>query len=123
MIGERMSAIGTKRTWPSAVHMSAFGGKADMPFCTANVRYDPKRTLAGLEPHPLSEYYRGLIRCRVLSLGGGNEAARVHHASWQHSARVAACSACTASNSAESLEPASSAVPNAADKQHYNDNE
>ena len=25
-----MSAIGTKRTWPSALHMSAFGGKADM---------------------------------------------------------------------------------------------
>ena len=25
-----MSAIGTKRTSPSALHMSAFGGKADM---------------------------------------------------------------------------------------------
>ena len=25
-----MSAIGTKRTWASAPHMSAFGGKADM---------------------------------------------------------------------------------------------
>jgi hypothetical protein len=33
-----MSAIGTKQTSPSALHMSAFGGKADMPFCTANVR-------------------------------------------------------------------------------------
>ena len=30
-----MSAIGTKRTSPSALHMSAFGGKADMTFCTA----------------------------------------------------------------------------------------
>ena len=30
-----MSAIGTKRTSASALHMSAFGGKADMPFCTA----------------------------------------------------------------------------------------
>ena len=29
-----MSAIGTKRTSPSALHMSAFGGKADMPFCS-----------------------------------------------------------------------------------------
>ena len=32
-----MSAIGTKRTSACALHMSAFGGKADMPFCTANV--------------------------------------------------------------------------------------
>ena len=30
-----MSAIGTKRTSPSALQMSAFGGKADMPFCAA----------------------------------------------------------------------------------------
>jgi hypothetical protein len=28
-----MSAIGPKRTWPSALHMSAFGGKADMTLC------------------------------------------------------------------------------------------
>ena len=34
---KEMSAIGTKRTWISAPHMSAFGGKADMLFCTANV--------------------------------------------------------------------------------------
>jgi putative ABC transport system substrate-binding protein len=27
------------RTSPSALHMSAFGGKADMAFCTANVRF------------------------------------------------------------------------------------
>ena len=33
-----MSAIGTKRTLRVAPHMSAIGGKADMPFCTANVR-------------------------------------------------------------------------------------
>ena len=26
-----MSAIGTKRTYVGALHMSAFGGKADMP--------------------------------------------------------------------------------------------
>jgi hypothetical protein len=29
-----MSAIGTKRTSPSALHMSAFGGKADILFAT-----------------------------------------------------------------------------------------
>ena len=33
-----MSAYGTKQTWACALPMSAFGGKADMAFCTANVR-------------------------------------------------------------------------------------
>jgi hypothetical protein len=28
-----MSAVGPKQTWPRAVHMSAFGGKADMTVC------------------------------------------------------------------------------------------
>jgi hypothetical protein len=37
-----MSAIGTKRTFRVVPHMSANGGKADMPFCTANVRLWPK---------------------------------------------------------------------------------
>src|SRR5215471_2527481 len=32
-----MSAIGPKRTSIVAPHMSAFGCKADMPFCTAHV--------------------------------------------------------------------------------------
>ena len=32
------SAIGTKQTCRVAPHMSAFGVRADMPFCTANVR-------------------------------------------------------------------------------------
>ena len=32
-----MSAIGSKRTCVGALHMSAFGGKADIPFCAANV--------------------------------------------------------------------------------------
>ena len=33
-----MSAIGTKRTFVFASHMSASGGKADIPSCAANVR-------------------------------------------------------------------------------------
>jgi hypothetical protein len=33
----RMSAIGPKRTSLVALHMSAFGGKADMTFCAAHV--------------------------------------------------------------------------------------
>jgi hypothetical protein len=32
-----MSAIGPWQTWITAPHMSAFGGRADMPVCTANV--------------------------------------------------------------------------------------
>jgi hypothetical protein len=59
----RMSAIGPKRTWPSALHMSAIGGKADMAVCGKSLSrsllgvkrtwvcalhmsaFDPKRTL------------------------------------------------------------------------------
>jgi hypothetical protein len=33
------STHGTKRTSLAALHMSAFGGKADMTYCTANVRF------------------------------------------------------------------------------------
>jgi hypothetical protein len=33
-----MSAIGPKRTLPYVAFDVAFGGKADMPFCTAYVR-------------------------------------------------------------------------------------
>ena len=32
-----LSAIGTKRASLVALHMSAFGGRADMTFCTAHV--------------------------------------------------------------------------------------
>ena len=39
-----MSAIGTKQTSLVAPHMSAFGGKADMPFALQMSAYDPKRT-------------------------------------------------------------------------------
>jgi hypothetical protein len=34
-----MSAIGPKQTSASALHMSAFGCKADMTFCGAHVRF------------------------------------------------------------------------------------
>ena len=33
-----MSAIGTKRTWPGALQMSAFGGKADITPASQSVR-------------------------------------------------------------------------------------
>ena len=40
-----MSASGTKRTCRVALHMSAFGGKADMRGLVTMSAYDPKRTL------------------------------------------------------------------------------
>src|SRR5262245_35589602 len=61
-----MSAFGPKRTWPRALHMSAFGGKADMTVCgclllqsLSGVKrtcvaalhesaFDPKRTFGGV---------------------------------------------------------------------------
>jgi hypothetical protein len=33
-----MSAFGPKQTFYFAAHMSAFGGKADMTYCSAHVR-------------------------------------------------------------------------------------
>jgi hypothetical protein len=33
-----MSAIGPKQTWAGALHMSAFGGKADMACCGIRFR-------------------------------------------------------------------------------------
>ena len=35
----RLSAIGPKRTSLVALHMSSFGGKADITFCDAHVRF------------------------------------------------------------------------------------
>ena len=40
------SAIGPKRTWASALHMSAFGAKADVAFCDALMARSGHRTCA-----------------------------------------------------------------------------
>jgi hypothetical protein len=40
-----MSAIGPKWTWASALHMSAFGAKADMAFCGISL----SRSLLGVK--------------------------------------------------------------------------
>jgi hypothetical protein len=59
-----MSAFGPKQTWAVALHMSAFGGKADMAFCGNPLSlsllgvavalhmsaYDPKRKPGALPP-------------------------------------------------------------------------
>ena len=77
-----MSAIGTKRTCTSALHMSAFGGKADMTLCGNPLlrsllgvkrtslfaaqmsAFDPKRT------SPLPSQHLKSLRCPLLSLWG-----------------------------------------------------
>src|SRR5215510_2570979 len=61
-----MSAIGPKQTWALALHMSAFGGKADMTFCA---KADIGRSL------PVCQFDR--VRCLVLSLGCRHEAAGI----------------------------------------------
>jgi hypothetical protein len=38
-----MSAIGPKQTFFCALHMSAFGGRADMAIALRYVAFDPKR--------------------------------------------------------------------------------
>ena len=76
-----MSAIGTKRTFLVALHMSAFGGKADMAFCGNPLSrsllrvkrtwlphrkmsaFDPKRTWADLVSTP----FRALPRVGTMS--------------------------------------------------------
>jgi hypothetical protein len=47
------STHGTKRTCESHRSMSAFGGKADIAYCTANSAFDPKRTFRA--------YYRAVL--------------------------------------------------------------
>jgi hypothetical protein len=46
-----MSAIGTKRTWPSALHMSAFDPKRTSS-CGSAVRAETKSELKGKEKAP-----------------------------------------------------------------------
>src|SRR5262245_26397456 len=48
-----MSAFGPKRTWAGALHMSACGGKADMPLASRNAANDPKRILPWRESEDL----------------------------------------------------------------------
>jgi hypothetical protein len=39
MIADFCNKIGPKQTWVSALQMSAFGGIADIPISSADVRY------------------------------------------------------------------------------------
>src|SRR5262249_16397560 len=73
-----MSLLGVKRTCPFAMHMAAF---------------DPKRTLAELHVRRCQCASLSRHDALVLSLGGGNETARVHYTSRQ-CGYVATHSAC-----------------------------
>jgi putative tryptophan/tyrosine transport system substrate-binding protein len=52
-----VSAIGPKRTSVVALHMSAFGGKADMASCNAHVAYDPERTSVALNSNFMRSHW------------------------------------------------------------------
>src|SRR5262249_26932080 len=53
----------------------------------------PKADIASPYARPLPKWWFEPVRCRVLSLGGGNETARVHHAFRRSDGCVAARSA------------------------------
>ena len=77
-----MSAIGTKQTSPSALHMSAFGGKADMRLvhCTCLLMtqsgHSPKLGYAlgtfGVRYHTALDFFRitGALRCKANNFFG-----------------------------------------------------
>src|SRR5262245_241788 len=90
-----MSAIGPKQTCRKTQSMSLLGVKRTCPCALHVSAYDPKRTLRAAQ-RPVPELTSGRMCARlslyyapVLSLGGGNEPARVHHPSRRHGCRVA----------------------------------
>ena len=89
-----MSAIGTKRTSPHCT-CPLSGARADkLSFactCLLMTQSGHERAFPSCRFKP--------VRCRVLSLGGRNEAARVHHASRWRGSGVAARGACAAAPS------------------------
>src|SRR5262249_46910778 len=58
----KMSAIGPKRTCASAPHMSAFGGKADMTFCT----YSSVGAMSATSGHPHCSVVRPFLARRLV---------------------------------------------------------
>src|SRR5262245_4766860 len=59
-MSKRKALLHIKPTFNCVAFDVAFGGKADMPCCTAHVRSDPKRTL--------SKVRRDFFRSKLLSL-------------------------------------------------------
>src|SRR4029453_2480497 len=84
-----MSAIGPERTFVFAPRMSAYRVKRTWLFAARMSALDPKRTYS-------FKRVSGAGTMFLLSLGGGNEAARIHITSWCCRDRLAACCACAA---------------------------
>src|SRR5262245_19338835 len=66
-----MSAIGPKRTFLVAPHMSAFGGKADMPFVVANSKIKVQNFRALFWAGSLNRFFQRafpLLRLRIFSV-------------------------------------------------------
>src|SRR5262245_62177399 len=104
-----MSAIGPKRTFLAALHMSAFGGKADMTFTGRPVSRSllgVKRTWAGAVQMSAVDPKRTFVALfsvvgRLDNMAcseprGNDEAARVHHAYRRRGRFMAARGACAA---------------------------
>src|SRR6478735_2129450 len=74
-----MSAIGPKQTWASALHMSALGGKADMPFCIVRTTV-PKRPVQPRDAQDFgltADFYLGAYRQPAGHSGSIHESVRV----------------------------------------------
>jgi hypothetical protein len=74
-----MSAIGPKQTWAGALHMSAFGGKADI---TVASRYDPDLLPVLAKVADYSQYYAPSVvaHCDCLDKGAAGLYEAVHTA-------------------------------------------
>src|SRR5262249_1868556 len=91
-----MSAFGPKRTFHYVTFDVAFGGKADIPCCSAYVRFDPKRTfgrrsMASAEINPkLPVRWFSAVWCLVLSLRVEHATASIHRLDWRSSCMAGA---------------------------------
>ena len=71
-ISQLMSAFGTKRTSPVALHVSAFGGRADMACCSGNSAFDPKRFSSVERCRAQLQFARPNLCFQSLITAGGN---------------------------------------------------
>ena len=98
-----MSAIGTKRTWASALQMSAFGGSghnfriAECPLMTQSGHWVDQRLTRFVFHFSLAAWSQSarLYPLDVACSQGAHAAARVHHVARLHIG-VAICGACAA---------------------------
>src|SRR5262245_51299662 len=65
---QRMSALGQKRTFRSAITMSALPPKADMCGATRDVRYGPKADIHSITSSARAMSVGGTLRPRLLAV-------------------------------------------------------